>query len=176
MVERGQLKMESLLQDLPALPAVVRSRSHLVDSDSDSASDSDASDSAESDSDSEAGDNSTFIRNWRAVPPIDWTPPQTAQWVFSLGPRFAMYSPLFSSNSVSGSLLLGISEDNLLSIGVRNFRDRRELQGQVEKLRTSTANGSLPGTSALFPFFSSLSIFSFTFTTSFIFVSQKNRS
>ena len=136
MVERGQMKFENLLEGLPSSSAWTPKPTKLVESESEEGSNSE---------DSDDEDNPVSIQNWRSVPPMKWTPPQTAQWVVSLGPRFAVYAPLFSVNRVSGGILLSINEENLLNIGISNFRDRRQLQKQAVRLRDTSVNGTRSG-------------------------------
>lgn len=141
MVERGQLEIENLLEGtsghIRATPAP-RVTSKLVESDSEDEPDYSDDDSDDTD-DSESP---AKIQNWRLVHPVDWTPSQSAQWVLSLGPRFAAYAPLFSANRVTGSFLMTINEDAIINIGIANFRDRRELFNQAKRLRDITANGT----------------------------------
>jgi uncharacterized protein YgiM (DUF1202 family) len=134
MVERGQLKVESILEGLPIAISVTPRATKLVESDADDDDDEDGS-----------GDEAVEIRDWQRVPPRDWTPSQAAQWVYTLGPRFAVYAPLFSSNMVTGSLLMGLVDENLLSIGVSNFKDRKQLLSQSDRLRLATEGGKRSG-------------------------------
>jgi hypothetical protein len=142
LVERGQLLPTEILElETKATPAAPRKSitTQLVESDSDGDNDDNADESDDNDADS-----SINVRGWQQTKPIEWTPAQAAQWVFSLGPRFAVYAPLFSANRVTGTVLLGINEENLLNIGVANFRDRRELKTQAQRLRTVTDHGTIP--------------------------------
>jgi len=66
-----------------------------------------------------------------------------ADWLRSLGPRLALYGAVFQDELVDGSLLLSLSEDDLKSLGVGTFRDRRTLSSEIKKLKSATQTGTL---------------------------------
>eukprot|EP01062_Namystynia_karyoxenos_P023138 TRINITY_DN188_c2_g1_i1.p1 TRINITY_DN188_c2_g1~~TRINITY_DN188_c2_g1_i1.p1 ORF type:complete len:422 (+),score=162.43 TRINITY_DN188_c2_g1_i1:80-1267(+) len=64
---------------------------------------------------------------------LEGTAEQVAQWAATLG-LGSDYSKLLVENSIDGSVLQTLSEDDLKEIGVKSFGDRRKIKMALQKL------------------------------------------